>query len=206
MTGGKMVEEHAQERENPFQRARQRLDEFRAVVEGGFVKTPAEKREILKQRAVDLARSTAKEDEGAMIEIVTFQLAHELYAIESHYIAEVYPLITLTPIPCTPPFVLGVVNLRGLIISVIDLKIFFELPNQGITNMNRLIILENKEIIFGILADRIQGAITMPVAAMQPSLPTLTDIRSQYLKGVTKERLIILDGHQLLSDSKIIVQ
>ena len=186
--------------------ARQRLEEIRAVVDGGFVKTPAEKREILKKRAIALAKSQERDESCAGIEVVTFQLAHEQYAIESKYIGEVHPLTTLTPIPCTPPFILGVVNLRGLIISVIDLKVFFELPGQGFTNLNRLIILEAREMTFGILADQVLGATTIPILAIQPSLPTLTDIRAQYLRGVSNERLIILDGNKLLTDRKIVIQ
>jgi len=190
--------------ENIPARGQQRLE--RTVAADGFNRSPEEKRAILKQRAAALARVRESENPDEVIEAVTFQLAHEHYALESRYIVEVVPLTTLTPIPCTPSFVLGVVNLRGLIISVIDLKIFFELPIQGITNLNRLIILEAKDMAFGILADLVTGATNIPLRSIQPPLPTLTDVRVRYLRGVTRERLIVLDGLKLLSDSKMVIR
>jgi purine-binding chemotaxis protein CheW len=58
----------------------------------------------------------------------------------------------------------------------------------------------------GILADTIHGVRRIPRRALQPSLPTLTGVRAEYLKGITGERLIVLDADKLLSDSKIVVQ
>jgi len=99
--------------------------------------TPAEKRAILKKRAQVLARAPKREDEaGECLEVVEFLLAYEQYGIESSYIREVYPLKDLTPLPCTPPFVLGIINVRGQILSVIDLKKIFDLPQKGLTELN----------------------------------------------------------------------
>src|SRR5665647_1033115 len=92
-----------------------------------------ERKKILIARAQALARQPEKEEVAAgRIEIIEFLLAYERYGIESSYIGEVYPLKDLTPIPCTPPFVLGVMNVRGKIISVIDMRKFFELPDKGL--------------------------------------------------------------------------
>src|SRR5665647_997435 len=92
-----------------------------------------EQSRILIARAQVLARQPEKEEVAAgRIEIIEFLLAYERYGIESSYIGEVYPLKDLTPIPCTPPFVLGVMNVRGKIISVIDMRKFFELPDKGL--------------------------------------------------------------------------
>ena len=83
---------------------------------------------ILKARTVALAQELVENAaEGEQIEIVEFLLADERYAIESAYIGEVYPLKDLTPLPCAPSFVLGIINMRGKILSIIDLRIFFEM-------------------------------------------------------------------------------
>ena len=116
-----------------------------------------------------------------------------------------HPLKEFTPLPGTPPFVFGIINFRGQILSIIDLKKFFELPEKGLTDLNRVIILHSKEMEFGILADAILGLRAIPIKAMQPSLPTLTGIRTAYLKGVTEDRMVILDGAKVLSDKKLIV-
>lgn len=183
-----------------------RLETVRKAIERGFAPTSEEKKRILKARAKALALEP--EDGGAIeayLEVVEFMLAYENYAIESTYVREVWPLKELTPLPCTPPFVLGIVNVRGQILSVIDMKKFFDLPEKGLTNQNKIIIVHTDEMEFGILADVILGTRSVPLKEIQQSLPTLTGIRSEYLRGVTGERLVILDAAKILSDRKIIV-
>ena len=165
-----------------------------------------EKKKILKARAKALAREgEGKKAIEESIEIVEFLLAYEKYGIESSYIREICPLKELTPVPCTPPFVLGIINMRGQIISVIDIKRFFDLPERGLTDLNKVIILRNKEMEFGILADVILGVVRVPRRNLQAPLPTLTGTREEYLKGITGDRLAILDAGRLLSDKKLIV-
>lgn len=171
-----------------------------------FAKAAAlDKRKLLKARAVALAKKPEKKEADEYIEVVEFLLASERYGIQSAYIREVYPLKELTPVPCTPKFVAGIINVRGRIISVIDIKIFFELPEKGITDLNKVIIIHNSVMEFGILADAVLGAKQIPLQDIQPSLPTLKGIRAEYLKGVTKEMLVVLDAEKILSDKKIIV-
>lgn len=162
---------------------------------------------ILRERALALAAEptrTQAVDQG--IDLVEFLLAHERYAIESSYVREVYPLENLTPLPCTPAFVLGIVNLRGEIVSVIDLRKFFDLPQTGLPDLNKVIVLESADMMFGILADAILGVRRIAHAEIQHSLPTLTGIREKYLKGITAERTAVLDAGRLLADEAIVVQ
>ncbi|MHB1937193.1 MAG: chemotaxis protein CheW [Acidobacteriaceae bacterium] len=184
-----------------------RMAAARAAIERGSTPPPEETQRILKTRAQALAREPMPEESvDARIEVVEFLLAHERYAVESRYVREVYPLESLTPLPCTPAFVLGMINLRGEILSVIDIKKFFDLPEQGLTDLNKVIVLHSGNMLFGILADAISGVRRVPIADIQPSLPTLTDIREVYLRGVTPDRTVILDAGKLLSDPNIVVQ
>lgn len=184
-----------------------RLDAARAVTERAWTPDPEETQRVLKARAQALAREPGKvEAADERLEVVEFLLAHERYAVESRYVREVYPLENLTPLPCTPAFVLGVVNLRGEIVSVIDIKKFFELPEKGLTDLNKVIVLQSETMRFGILADAVLGVRRMPVAELQPSLPTLTGIREKYLRGVTPDLTVLLDAHKLLADETIVVQ
>lgn len=159
----------------------------------------------LKARARALAQPPAQEPDTDTLEIVEFMLAHERYGVETALVGEIVPLRALTPVPCTPAFVLGIVNLRGEIVSVLDIKTFFELPDKGLTDRDKIIVLQCESMRFGVLADSILGVRRIAQAAIQPSLPTLTGIRAQYLKGVTSERTIILDAHKLLEDEQIVV-
>ncbi|HEY6838764.1 MAG TPA: chemotaxis protein CheW [Geobacteraceae bacterium] len=161
---------------------------------------------ILRARAVELAREPEQEGiAGEHLEIVEFVLASERYGVESSFIGEVYPVKELTPLPCTPSFVLGVMNIRGKILSVLDLRTFFDLPDRGLSDFNKVIVLHAGAMEFGILADAILGVRKLRAAALRTSLPTLTDVRADYLKGVTEERLVVLDGEKILSDKRIVV-
>ena len=161
---------------------------------------------ILTARTVALAQELSENGaEGEQLEIVEFLLADERYAIESTYIREVYPLKDLTPLPCTPPFVLGVINMRGKILSIIDLRIFFEMSNKGLSDLRRVIVLHDATMEFGILADALIDVRWIQRTNLLPSLPTLTEIRAEYLMGVTHERLVVLDGGKILSDRNLVV-
>lgn len=190
-----------------WREAERQLEAARAAIERIWAPGPEETKRVLRARAQALARQPGQaEAAGEHLEVVEFVLAYENYAVETRYVREVCPLENLTPLPCTPAFVLGVVNLRGEILSVLDLKKFFELPEKGLTDLNKVIVLESGGMLFGILADAVVGVRHVPAAGIQPSLPTLTGVREAYLKGVSAERTVILDAEKLLADGKIIVQ
>jgi purine-binding chemotaxis protein CheW len=161
---------------------------------------------VLRARAQALARPPRPAPAAdTILELLEFRLALERYALESRHVQEVLPLRDLTPLPGTPPFILGIVNVRGRILPVLDLKKFFDLPENGITDLHRIILVRGHGLEFGLLADVIVGVRSVAADSLQPSLPTLTGIRADYLKGVSEERLVVLDLDRLLSDPKIIV-
>ncbi|ARU32181.1 chemotaxis protein CheW [Sulfuriferula sp. AH1] len=186
---------------------KQRLEAAQVAIDRIWMPTPEDTQKTLQARAQALAREVLPaEAADAGIEVIEFLLAHERYAIASECVREVYPLEELTPLPCTPAFVLGIINVRGEILSVIDIKKFFDLPEKGLTDLNKVIVLESADMRFGIVADVISGVRRIMRADIQSSLPTLTGIREDYLLGVTSERVVILDAGKLLSDEKLIVQ
>ena len=172
-----------------------------------FEVAPEEKRTILQSRAKKLSQEIESEGtDKEYFEILEFLLAHETYAIETMFVREVYPMTELTPLPCTPAFVLGLINVRGQILTVMDMKKFFDLPEKGITNLNKVIVIRKDTTELGILADEIIGIRNIPVNELQPPLSTMAGIHAEYLKGVTGERLIVLDMERFLTDKKLIVQ
>lgn len=185
---------------------RRRLEELQLAAERGFAPDADESRRILHNRAVELAREPVCEEARArMIEVVEFVLAYEHYAIESTFVREILPLRNFTPLPGTPPFVFGIMNVRGQIVSIVDFKRFFDLPDKGLADLNKVIILEGETLEFGILADSIIGTASLDENELQPPLPTLTGIREAYLKGLTREGLIVLSAAAILADDHIIV-
>jgi purine-binding chemotaxis protein CheW len=166
----------------------------------------AERRRVLHERSLELARDTRAADaEEETLAVVEFDLAGERYGVELTHVREVSLLKEVTTVPGVPAFVLGVINLRGEIRTVIDLKRFFELPVRGITELNKIIMLHASGAEVGVLADAIVGVRSVPVPALQPALPTLTGARADYLRGVTHDRLVVLDAAKLLSSKHIIV-
>jgi purine-binding chemotaxis protein CheW len=183
-----------------------RTKNVQIALEERFTLLPEEKRKILKVRAEALAREpVVQEKPQNYLEVVEFLLANERYGIESSYIREVYLMKELTPVPSTPAFVLGITSVRGRILSVIDVKKFFDLPERGLGDLNRIIIIESNEMELCILADVVMGVRYIPLDEIQPSLPNLTGIRQEYLRGITKDQVVILDMEKFLSDKKIVV-
>lgn len=184
-----------------------RLESSRLAIERGWAPAPEDARKILKTRARTLAgKSQSGAVAGESLEILEFQLAYERYGIESTFVREVCPLKEFTSLPGTPPFILGIVNVRGRILSVVDVKKFFELPDKGLSDLNKVIVVHSDDTEFGILADTILGVRRTPLAEIQLSLPTLTGIREKYLRGITPERTVLLDMEKLLADEKIVVR
>ncbi|HUY14648.1 MAG TPA: chemotaxis protein CheW [Terriglobia bacterium] len=183
-----------------------RLEASQVALERRLTPSPGEKQTILRARAKWLAGGReGKETPNESLEVVEFLLAYEHYAIESKYIREIHPLTELTPLPCTPPFLVGLINVRGQIVSIIDVKKFFDLPEKGLTDLNKVIIVQRDQMELGILADAVLGVRSIALEDLQPSLPTLTGIRAEYLRGVTSDPLVVLDVEKILSDRRIIV-
>lgn len=185
---------------------RRRMDSVAAALASGHEPDPEEKKRILRKRAEMLARGKASEEDGDSLEVVEFLLANERYGIETRYIREVYPLKDFTPLPGVPSFVLGLVNVRGKILSVIDIKKFFDLPDKGLSDLNTVIIVNDDCMEFGILADAIAGVSDIPISTIGPPLPTLTGIRGEYLRGVTADRMVVLDAARIMADRNIVVE
>ena len=183
-----------------------RLETIRVALEEGVTPSPERKKAVLRARAKAMTQEPAQpRDEASELEVVEFRLAHESYGLESRFVREVYPLKEFTPVPCTPSFVLGIVNVRGQLFSILDLRKFFDLPILGLTDLNQVIILQTDGMEFGVLADAILGVRRMAREIVEPSLPTLTGIRAEFLLGVTSERMVILDAGKLLANREMVV-
>jgi purine-binding chemotaxis protein CheW len=163
-------------------------------------------RTILKNRAIAMAQvPVQKKEESVIIEVIAFTLVTEIYGIESVFVKEVYTLTDFTPLPGVPSYIFGIINVRGQILPVIDLKKFFNLPEKGLGELNKVIILSNGQMEFGILADVVLGTQSIELEDIQIVPPTVTGIGENYLKGITKEHIVLLEAESILNDEKIMV-
>lgn len=155
--------------------------------------------DILKARARKLAMEETLTDQTDHFSVLAFRLAKESYGIELRHISGVHLLKGLAYIPGAPAFILGIINMRGRILSVVDLKIIFDLDDDASGNNRMVIILKNVDMEFCLAADEIIGVHQIPAEGITASLPTLTGIRSEYLLGVSGDGMVILDGKKLLN-------
>lgn len=158
----------------------------------------------LLERARALAKSSDVERSEGM-PLVVFSLATETYGIPTDYVRDVQPLRQITPVPCTPNFVVGVINIRGSIYSVIDIRSFFGVPAQEITAATKVIVVDTEELQVGILADDVSGAMSVPRDEINPPLAAQATIKEEYIEGVTNDMLIILNLEALMQDERIII-
>ena len=159
---------------------------------------------LLKARARELAiipPKPVRDMEG--YDVMVFTLANEHYGIETTYVREVFPVAALTPIPCTPRYVAGMINVRGDIIGVFDLKAYFEFPPAESSVPGEIIILEMGDSLFGILADSAIGVSFIPLSDLQGTPPSLSGIQEASFKGVASGPLIVLDIPRMLVDKKL---
>lgn len=162
------------------------------------------KARVLRERAESLAREGGERGvPEAVFELAEFSLAGEQYAIETLYVREAHRLEQLTPLPCAPEFIAGLIQVRRRIVPVIDFKKFFDLPDAGITDLHAVILLRQGEAEFGILADRIGGIRRIAAAEVKPAPAALAGVRTDYLKGVTAKGLVILDGKKIVGDPRL---
>jgi purine-binding chemotaxis protein CheW len=184
-----------------------RLDASETALQRRLTPSFEEKQKILRARARSLAVGGKREASSPdlFLEVVEFVLGPEHYGIESSHIREIHPLNEFTPLPCTPAFVLGLINVRGQILSIINIKKLFDLPEKGLTDLNKVLIVHAHHMELGILADVILGTRSIALEELRPALPTQTGIRAEYLKGITKDPLVVLDVEKILADEKILV-
>ncbi len=125
----------------------------------GKTPLPLSVKDILRHRAEKLAQRTERSGKilGEWAKFLEFSLTGEIFAVEIRFVREVCPLRKLIGIPCTPSFVKGVTNLRGRIISVIDIRDFLQLQEMEIRVSNKVIVVSNGYMDLGILCDDILG-------------------------------------------------
>jgi purine-binding chemotaxis protein CheW len=183
-----------------------RVDAAREALERGGTPTAEAVHRILHARAQALAAEPAgARRDQKIIDVVSFVLSEEHYGIELPYVREVLPLGVITALPSVPAFVLGLINVRGQIASVIDLRAFFDLPPQAPPTSGKIILLKSNAMELGVLVDSMQGVRSLRADELHPVIPTLSGMREAYIKAITEHGLVLLDAARLLSDRNIVV-
>ena len=194
------------ERGGDWPEVRQRLARAIAATEGALELSAERARQVMDERARMLARPGLEpRPPGEMIEVLVFILGNETYAIETRHVHEVVRFTDFTPVPGAPEFVLGITNLRGEVLAVIDLRKFFGVAAKGLTDLSRLVVLGGERAELGVLADATQQVRALRSDEVLDAVEPVAGIGRDYLRGVTKDALIVLDGAVLLADGRLFV-
>lgn len=128
------------------------------------------------------------------LQLVTFQVASEEFAVDILSVQEINRMMSLTRVPQSPPEVEGVINLRGKIIPVLDLRKRFDLPRTDRNEHNRIVVVEVHGRVIGFIVDRVHEVLRISSSIVEPAPQMVCSIDSDFIAGVGKldDRLLIL--------------
>ena len=160
-------------------------------------------RRLLEARARIAARPAVSAESEDVLEVLSFSLGGERYAVETCYVAEVRELAGLTSLPGAPSFLAGVTSLRGRVLAVIDLGALFGLPEVDATDSGLVIVLRGGGTEFGLLTCSVGDVMAVPVATLGVGGPIVHGPHERFFKGFTLAALAVLDGARLLADDAL---
>jgi purine-binding chemotaxis protein CheW len=140
-----------------------------------------------------------------VIQLVTFRLEDETYGINVMQVQEVLRVSEIAPVPGAPPYVLGIINLRGNVVTVIDTRSRFALPPGDIDDSSRIVIIESEKQVVGILVDSVAEVVELRGSEIDSAPNVGNDESSKYIQGVATrdgDLLIVVDLNKLLSEDE----
>jgi purine-binding chemotaxis protein CheW len=169
----------------------QRMEEIAETVEDmAHYKDDLYEREELKEKTLQL---------------VVFRLTREWYGVEITKVKEVLKASKITYLPSSPEYIAGIVNLRGYILSVTDLKTILNLPHEGPTEKTRIIAIESGMLETGFLVDEVVESIEVPVSKIERTLLTIPAEGANYIEGQCKmdDKLIAIINVEKVLEKRV---
>lgn len=149
--------------------------------------------------------SDQKRQETELLQLVTFSIGDEEFGVEILKVQEIIRMLEITKVPKAPAFVEGVINLRGKVIPILDLRKRFGLAERDHDKNTRIIVIDINSMIVGFIVDSVSEVLRLPASTVEPPPPVVAGLDSDYISGVGKledRLLIMLDLNRLLSNDE----
>ncbi|MEF2232050.1 MAG: chemotaxis protein CheW [Pseudodesulfovibrio sp.] len=153
----------------------------------------------------DVADVEEIEKDQKLIQLVTFSIGEEEFGVNILQVQEIIRTMDITRVPRAPDFVEGVINLRGKVIPIVDMRSRFGLGHKEHDKYTRIIVIEINMIIVGFVVDSVSEVLRIPANSVQPPPPVVAGMDSDYIDGVGKledRLLILLDLDSLLDNEE----
>ncbi|MDY6321623.1 MAG: chemotaxis protein CheW [Succinivibrio sp.] len=145
------------------------------------------------------------DNQGELKRWVTFRLGQEIYGVNVMQVREVLRYTDIAPVPGAPTYVLGIINLRGNVVTVIDTRQRFGLPSAEVTDNTRIMIIESESHVVGILVDSVAEVVDLNTNDIDDTPNVGTEESAKFISGVCNrddDLLILIDLTKLLSDQE----
>jgi purine-binding chemotaxis protein CheW len=159
-----------------WERARERLERARLALDEQL--SPEDELALLRERARVLATPVAGDEAGDRRDVVCFTLGGERFAVAAEHVIEALPLGEPTPVPGTPPFLLGVVNHRGRVLAVLDLRRQLVPEGDGTAELTETVAVHVDGMSFGIAAESVQESTRQRAETLEQALVTVLDLQT----------------------------
>ncbi len=143
--------------------------------------------------------------EDPILQYVTFQLDHETYGINVMQIQEVLRYTEIAPVPGAPDYVLGIINLRGNVVTVIDTRKRFGLSESGVTDQTRIVVIEVDNQVVGILVDSVAEVVYLRQSEMETAPNVGNEESAKFIQGVCNkngELIILVEFEKMMSEEE----
>lgn len=154
---------------------------------------------------MSVAMGNKKGADDPILQWVTFRLEDETYGINVMQVQEVLRYSEIAPVPGAPSYVLGIINLRGNVVTVIDTRTRFGLPSADITDNTRIVVIEAENQVVGILVDAVAEVVYLKQSEIETTPNVGNEESAKFIQGVchkNDELLILVDLEKLLSDDE----
>lgn len=151
------------------------------------------------------AISNKKGAEDPILQWVTFRLEEETYGINVMQVQEVLRYSEIAPVPGAPSYVLGIINLRGNVVTVIDTRSRFGLPSAEVTDNTRIVVIEAENQVVGILVDAVAEVVYLKQSEIETTPNVGNEESAKFIQGVchkNDELLILVDLEKMLNDDE----